>query len=282
MPSTPVTSTSVTVATATASCTIPESDVSVAASRIVLRRIGNAAPPRLAYGPCSAGASSCRVTSRASSSARRRSGVRSPRASPAGSGTGPTGAVEAVFEGELRRRRPARRLRAGRPAGRARGLGRRRGGGAGGAGRLRDSLNRDEHVTHAKHVGRHPSRNEAVQTTSWSDQVARPGRTCSIQRVRSTNALLPPDRARRHGRGDRDREIRRATRQAGAIPQRAAGPRRRHRPDRLRRRASASRATLDRYSHSIVAGGFELMSSATRLTPGISLMIRLEIVSSRS
>ena len=36
------------------------------------------------------------------------------------------------------------------------------------------------------------------------------------------------------------------------------------------------------YSHSIVAGGFELMSSATRLTPGISLMIRLEIVSSRS
>ena len=36
------------------------------------------------------------------------------------------------------------------------------------------------------------------------------------------------------------------------------------------------------HSHSIVAGGFELMSSATRLTPGISLMIRLEIVSSRS
>src|SRR6266545_5055725 len=36
------------------------------------------------------------------------------------------------------------------------------------------------------------------------------------------------------------------------------------------------------YSHSIVAGGFELRSSATRLTPGISLMIRLEIVSRRS
>jgi hypothetical protein len=31
-----------------------------------------------------------------------------------------------------------------------------------------------------------------------------------------------------------------------------------------------------------VAGGLELMSRATRLTPGISLMIRLEIVSSRS
>jgi acylphosphatase len=36
------------------------------------------------------------------------------------------------------------------------------------------------------------------------------------------------------------------------------------------------------YSHSIVAGGFELRSSATRFTPGISLMIRLEIVSRRS
>ena len=36
------------------------------------------------------------------------------------------------------------------------------------------------------------------------------------------------------------------------------------------------------YSHSIVAGGFDDRSSATRFTPGISLMIRLEIVSSRS
>ncbi len=36
------------------------------------------------------------------------------------------------------------------------------------------------------------------------------------------------------------------------------------------------------HSHSIVEGGLELMSSATRFTPGISLMIRLEIVSSRS
>ena len=40
IPSIPVTSTSVTVATATASWTIPESDVSVAASRNVLRRTG--------------------------------------------------------------------------------------------------------------------------------------------------------------------------------------------------------------------------------------------------
>ena len=36
------------------------------------------------------------------------------------------------------------------------------------------------------------------------------------------------------------------------------------------------------YSHSIVDGGFDEMSSATRLTAEISLMIRLEIVSSRS
>ena len=36
------------------------------------------------------------------------------------------------------------------------------------------------------------------------------------------------------------------------------------------------------YSHSIVAGGFEERSRATRLTPGTSLTIRLEIVSSSS
>jgi len=36
------------------------------------------------------------------------------------------------------------------------------------------------------------------------------------------------------------------------------------------------------YSHSIVDGGFDEMSRATRFTAGISLMIRLEIVSSRS
>ena len=36
------------------------------------------------------------------------------------------------------------------------------------------------------------------------------------------------------------------------------------------------------HSHSIVAGGFDEMSSATRFTPGISLMIRLEIRSSTS
>src|SRR5438128_12598520 len=46
-------------------------------------------------------------------------------------------------------------------------------------------------------------------------------------------------------------------------------------PDELRGRRV-------RYSHSIVAGGLELRSRATRLTPGISLMIRLEIVSKRS
>ena len=36
------------------------------------------------------------------------------------------------------------------------------------------------------------------------------------------------------------------------------------------------------YSHSIVAGGFEERSSATRFTAGISFTIRLEIVSSTS
>ncbi len=38
----------------------------------------------------------------------------------------------------------------------------------------------------------------------------------------------------------------------------------------------------DLYSHSMVAGGFDEMSRQTRLTEGISLMMRLEIVSSRS
>jgi len=36
------------------------------------------------------------------------------------------------------------------------------------------------------------------------------------------------------------------------------------------------------YSHSIVAGGFEEMSRAQRLTPRISLMMRLETRSRRS
>src|SRR4029078_1197173 len=35
------------------------------------------------------------------------------------------------------------------------------------------------------------------------------------------------------------------------------------------------------YSHSIVAGGFEVTSSTTRFTPGISLTIRPEIISIR-
>jgi len=48
------------------------------------------------------------------------------------------------------------------------------------------------------------------------------------------------------------------------------------------RRLGVAPAVSRRYSHSIVAGGFELRSSATRFTPGISLMIRLEIVSSSS
>ncbi len=38
----------------------------------------------------------------------------------------------------------------------------------------------------------------------------------------------------------------------------------------------------DRYSHSIVAGGFDVTSSTTRFTAGISLMIRDETSSIRS
>ena len=39
---------------------------------------------------------------------------------------------------------------------------------------------------------------------------------------------------------------------------------------------------IQAYSHSMVAGGFEERSSATRFTPGTSLTIRLEIVSRSS
>src|SRR5262249_12198880 len=39
---------------------------------------------------------------------------------------------------------------------------------------------------------------------------------------------------------------------------------------------------LVRYSHSIVAGGFDVTSSTTRFTPGISFTIRAEIASTRS
>src|SRR6185295_15342153 len=40
--------------------------------------------------------------------------------------------------------------------------------------------------------------------------------------------------------------------------------------------ASSEESPVDAYSHSIVAGGFELMSRATRLTPATSLMIRFD------
>ena len=66
------------------------------------------------------------------------------------------------------------------------------------------------------------------------------------------------------------------------------------RPDHLRAAARAGRllvgvgepagvgAGLAAYSHSIVAGGLDERSRATRFTAGISLMMRLEIVSRRS
>ena len=50
-------------------------------------------------------------------------------------------------------------------------------------------------------------------------------------------------------------------------------------PARGRRRGRLGRLA---YSHSIVAGGFDETSSATRLTPRTSLMIRFETRSSRS
>ncbi len=45
---------------------------------------------------------------------------------------------------------------------------------------------------------------------------------------------------------------------------------------------TSASAALGAYSHSIVAGGLDEMSNATRFTPSISLMMRLEMRSSRS
>jgi hypothetical protein len=56
--------------------------------------------------------------------------------------------------------------------------------------------------------------------------------------------------------------------------------------DRARHRFALPGTAVGRdlraYSHSMVLGGLLEMSSATRFTPGISLMMRLEIRSSRS
>ena len=91
-----------------------------------------------------------------------------------------------------------------------------------------------------------------------------------------------------HGRGDRPGPRRPAAQRqpADRAPAEeaisavvgAAPTSRRPAPRRLDCACSARR----RYSHSIVAGGFEEMSRATRLTSRISLMIRLETRSSRS
>src|SRR5690606_3959968 len=46
--------------------------------------------------------------------------------------------------------------------------------------------------------------------------------------------------------------------------------------------AGRHRADAARYSHSMVPGGFDVMSYATRFTPGTSLMIRVDNRSNRS
>ena len=47
-------------------------------------------------------------------------------------------------------------------------------------------------------------------------------------------------------------------------------------------RAAIAQAAFAPHSHSIVPGGFEVMSRATRFTPSTSPIIRLEMRSSRS
>ena len=113
----------------------------------------------------------------------------------------------------------------------------------------------DEHVE----LGRAPRR-------------PRPARTAGIASSRSSCSRWPPPRKR-------------------SIAQPAATYHGASTPARRRAASSGRQAShfvdvgleaLSGYSHSIVPGGFDVRSSATRFTAGISLMIRLEIVSSRS
>src|SRR5213078_2702319 len=107
------------------------------------------------------------------------------------------------------------------------------------------------------------------------------------QTVNAVGAWKPPRLHAREG-GRRGRRRLRGIVQPLALGRAERGERGRDRergvgraPQRLRRRRSRP-LPGGCYSHSIVEGGFDVMSSTTRFTAGTSLTIRDEIVSSRS
>src|SRR5262249_18405367 len=103
-----------------------------------------------------------------------------------------------------------------------------------------------------------------------------------LQHVRGAHVLLADHQACLVRRGDRDRPLRRPDREARAVPRRAS-PAGAPAPAPPRRRRSRRQTTkLGGYSHSIVAGGFDVTSRTTRFTPAISFTIRPEIVSIKS
>ena len=170
-----------------------------------------------------------------------------------------------------RRGPPRRPGRAGRDARRALGEARRR---------LGRALSRDDERRARRRPGDgHPAGGGAGSARArWRRDGGRPGR-CGRAAPRAARRTVPSSRRLRSGS--------RCRRSATALPStwtRTASWRCRCGGSRKRGEAEATLAALRRlaYSHSIVAGGLELRSSATRLTPGTSLTMRLEIASSSS
>src|SRR5437588_986755 len=117
---------------------------------------------------------------------------------------------------------------------------------------------------------------------SWRRHTTPP---CGVQHERCARPLLAPVETRAGGRGDSRGACRPPRGEACALCGRATAPGacadsgRIGGSHRARPTTALWRCT---YSHSIVAGGFDVTSSTTRLTPGISFTIRAETVSTRS
>ncbi len=144
--------------------------------------------------------------------------------------------------------------------------------------RSRTRRSRYEH--HLSHAGSRRSSARPITAATGAEP-----RSCRVlrrvQHARRAQCLFAPLATRAARRTDRHRSRRQPV--AKLVPYQDEGPTRpgfvrlhlivNDGPGRLRRTA---------YSHSIVAGGFDVTSSTTRLTAGISLTIRDEIVSIRS
>src|SRR6266536_441062 len=105
-----------------------------------------------------------------------------------------------------------------------------------------------------------------------------------VSRIQHSGRARPPEPPPPTGaerRGNSDRARRPPGREADPLQRRRTATSWDH-PDADHRARRPAFRPLATYSHSIVAGGFDVTSRTTRLTPGISLTRRLEIVSIRS